>query len=192
MTTMLTTLDKVKKKLQIPSEDESQDDLLQLMVEAASQSIEAYCRRSFRLQEYTERRSGSSQAYLELKNYPIMDVSSVKVGGTLVTDAEILPEKGMLLRPGGVWASGIENVEVTYQAGYVLPADADHEDSVTLPRPLEVACIMYAMDLFKGSTAFESERIADYSVKYQVAKESGSLPPHIQALISPYVGRWAV
>lgn len=44
---MLTTLETVKKQLDIPPEDTSEDEKLERMIRAASDAIETYCRRNF-------------------------------------------------------------------------------------------------------------------------------------------------
>lgn len=44
---MLTTLETVKKQLDIPPEDTSEDEKLERMIRAATDGIETYCRRNF-------------------------------------------------------------------------------------------------------------------------------------------------
>ena len=44
---MLTTVETVKKQLDIPPEDASEDEKLERMIRAVSDAIETYCRRNF-------------------------------------------------------------------------------------------------------------------------------------------------
>lgn len=44
---MLTTVEMVKKQLNIPDEDTTQDEHIERMIKAASDAIETYCRRDF-------------------------------------------------------------------------------------------------------------------------------------------------
>lgn len=44
---MLTTVETVKKQLNIPPEDTSEDEKLERMIRAVSDAIETYCRRNF-------------------------------------------------------------------------------------------------------------------------------------------------
>lgn len=99
---MLTTIEKAKSLLGIPAEDGSADGQLALYLAAATSAIETYCRRSFRLQEYKDRKhDGTRGKYLLLEGYPIREVSRVQIDGVDITDYEIAPEKGMLFRKDG-------------------------------------------------------------------------------------------
>ncbi|MHA6481067.1 head-tail connector protein [Paenibacillus sp. strain BS8-2] len=175
---MLATLERLKG---IMPEMEGNEDLLTLQIAAASASIEQYCKRSFRKQEYAERISGyASSKYINLRNYPVHEIKGINVEGY-----ELLDE-GQLYRRGG-WPCGDHNVTVSYIGGYVLPGEETTNDPRTLPKPLELACLLYAQMLLR-SPGVKSERVGDISVTY--ADERTSLPPVVVALISPYVGRW--
>lgn len=178
---MLATLGRLKKMMSISESDTTMDDELILQIMAASITIESRCKRSFRKQEYTERISGfTNSKYLNLRNYPIHNISEVNVD-----DYEILDE-GRLYRAQG-WPQGEHNIIVTYEGGYVFPAEATTDNPRTLPEPLELACLLYVQILMRNPSV-KTERVGDISVGY--SDDSDSLPPAVLSLISPYVGRW--
>lgn len=58
--------------------DNSQDALLATLITAASDAIASYCRRDFYARHYDELYSGTGQARLMLRAYPIQAVTSVR------------------------------------------------------------------------------------------------------------------
>ncbi|WP_405131894.1 phage gp6-like head-tail connector protein [Paenibacillus sp. FSL H8-0317] len=172
---MLTTVEKLQKNM--PDED---PDYLAMIIAAASQAIEEYCNRSFKKQAYTEILSGVNPSkYLNLRNYPIHEVTSMHIEGYTVL------EEGRLFRQSG-WPAGENNISVQYIGGYVLPSDATEEEPRTLPMPLELACILYCQTLLRDP-GIKSERVGSISVTYG---DQNGLPGPVKALVSPYVGRW--
>ncbi|WP_379142354.1 phage head-tail connector protein [Paenibacillus sp. sgz500992] len=182
---MLTTVERLQKAMGILG-DSLEDEMLQIQIVASSQAIENYCKRSFKLQSYTERHSGNSRSsYINLRNYPVENIEDVVIPGKPVGEYELL-EEGRIFCPSG-WPAGEHNIRVTYTAGYVLPCDANTEKPRTLPEVLELACIFHAQ-LMLRTPGVTAERVGDISVNYSA--ESEGMPPTVIALISPYVGRW--
>ncbi|WP_339321379.1 phage gp6-like head-tail connector protein [Paenibacillus sp. FSL W8-0194] len=179
---MLTTLDRLKGILG-PQADVWGDDMLTLQIASASSTIENYCKRHFKKQRYSERVSGHSNSkYLNLRNYPIYSVELPSDW-----DFEVLDD-GRLFRAEG-WPQGEHNIQVSYIGGYVLPGDATEEEPRTLPEPLELACLLLAQQGLRDPS-IRSERVGDISITYADAGEDGRLPGAVEALISPFVGRW--
>jgi hypothetical protein len=72
------------------------------IIDMASDSIRDHCGRIFRLQGYTETMPGDGSQFLKLKNYPIVEVSSVTLRGDAITDYEIADrDAGLLFRELG-------------------------------------------------------------------------------------------
>ncbi|MED1792891.1 phage head-tail connector protein [Brevibacillus nitrificans] len=183
---MLATIEKAKPLLGIQAEDTTADGPLALYLAAATSAIEEYCRRSFRLQEYRDRKhDGTSGKYLLLEGYPIIHVSKVQLDGTDISDYEIISEKGMLFRKGG-WGVGDQQITLSYTAGYVLPGNASSENPQTLPEPLELACILLCQTLMR-TPGVTSERVGDLAVTY--ANDGDGLPSAVKSLVNPY-RRW--
>lgn len=183
---MLTTLSRAKSMFGIPDDDQSRDLELTLLISAASGAIENYCRRSFGLKQYQEEKyDGIKGNNLSLQQYPIREISSVAICNSLITDYEVIMERGMLFRANG-WIAGQRNIAVTYTAGYVLPDDATEENPSTLPEPLELACLLYAQ-MLQRQPGVTAERVGDLSVTY--ANDGIGLPSPVKSLISPY-RRW--
>ncbi|WP_411503475.1 phage gp6-like head-tail connector protein [Brevibacillus centrosporus] len=181
---MLASLDRMKRVMQIPVEDTSMDETLLLLIVAATQAIEHHCKRTFRKQRYTERISGHSSPYLNLRNYPIHQVEEVRTDH-LLGDYEEIGE-GRLFRAKG-WPVGEQNIFVSYVGGYVLPDEATGAEPRTLPESIELACLLYVQMLGRNPGA-KSERVGDISVSYE--EDTQSLPAPVAALLTPYVGRW--
>ncbi|TCZ76173.1 phage gp6-like head-tail connector protein [Paenibacillus albiflavus] len=179
---MLTTLEKVKKVLSV--EDDSQDGTLTLQILAASQAVENHCKRSFRRQTYIEIHSGGWN-YISLRNYPVIEITSIKNGNEPVNGYQILSD-GMVYRDK--WPSGAHNLTVTYEAGYVLPSEATTDNPRTLPEAVELACIFLVQHFVNTPVGVKSERVGDISVSY--SDYEGELPAVVISLLNPYVGRW--
>ena len=130
----LITLDELKAVLQIAGS--GQDDLLERVINRASESIEAYLGREIvtrgSITEYhtvdVERRD------LYLGQYPLTTVTTVKEGGwsggswtaqaTLTANTDFLTDTaaGKLVRLLASWMVGLESVQVVYTAGYATTA----------------------------------------------------------------------
>jgi len=142
----LTTLAKIKILLSISGSGE--DDRLNEVVDASDDIISRWCDRDFDSTAYTEYYDGTGTAVLVLRQYPIIgNPSEVNVDGNrdfaattalTVSDDYIVETNGAegilrlvsapfqgTLEP--VWPRGIQNIKVTYTAGYAtLPAGLVH------------------------------------------------------------------
>lgn len=159
--------------------DPADDDLLALLIPAASSAIETYCNRKFVRAEYTERVSVRQAEFILLRNYPLETVASIG-GDTNLADYDIDKEKGVISKKG--WCSS-EPVSVTYTAGYVLPGEPAIEGAAVLPADIEYGCVLFLQKLQRdpGVTA---ERVGDISVSY--AQDGAKMSGAVQALVTPY------
>ncbi|MCR8985994.1 phage head-tail connector protein [Brevibacillus laterosporus] len=188
---MLTTLEKAKQMLGMRGSVVN-DTLLLPYITVASQQIEAYCKRKFRKQDYTEYHDGGRHT-INLLHLPIHDIHHVK-GPSGSLSYKLLKSQGSIYCPYG-FPAGKHGIEITYNGGYVLPGEATEDKPQTLPEAIEMACILLVKDLLHESTrvqGIESERLDVMHVKYRQEKKASAshLPLHVVALLSPYVSRW--
>lgn len=186
---MLATLQMARKHFPIPESDTSEDENITFLLEVASGAIETYCKRTFAKQQYTQQLDGSGTKRILLSNFPIHSVESLTFNDEPLTGYEILSETGVLFKKE-TWPKGDLNIEVSYTAGYITPEMTTVEEPQTLPKPLELACILFAKQMFDGTFGIKIERLGDHHVEYAISEETAkSLPPTVIALISPYARR---
>ncbi|WP_051459438.1 head-tail connector protein [Paenibacillus zanthoxyli] len=174
--TMLTTVERARTMLRA---DPADDDILNLLIPAASAAIETHCNRSFGRLEYTETVKPEQREYVLLRNYPIESVVSIN-GDTSLEDYTIEKDRGMIIKPG--WSS-TKPVSVVYTAGYILPVDATNDVPATLPADIEYGCILMIQQMQREPGVI-AERVGDLSVTY--AQDDGKMPVAVRALVGPY------
>ena len=80
--------------------------------------IEKYLDRHIEQANYTEKYDGGNQ-FIFLKNYPVSSISSVKEDDITLDSSEYgFTETGILYLKDRNFSEGIQNVEVSYTAGY--------------------------------------------------------------------------
>lgn len=124
----LTTLADVKVWLGINGT--ADDVLLQRLIDAAGDFIEAWCNRSFAVGAHSDKRNGAGGVCLMLANRPVQSVQAVTVDGVAIPAAAngrggyVYDDMAVQLTGGYRFAPGRLNVEVQYTAGYaVIPPD---------------------------------------------------------------------
>jgi len=161
----LTDLDTVKEALGIVTATD--DNLLTRLINAVTDYAERHCGRRFKDTTYTdELYSGDGDYELILKQCPLTDTQAVivKIDDVVVDAADyytIKPE-GVLHKNSG-WATGIQNIKVTYSAGFAAT-----------PSDIEQACIELVGLIYKRAKNAElrSETIGSYAVTYADVKAS--------------------
>lgn len=192
----LCTLANVKLILGITS-DTTKDTLLEMLITKAGAAICAQTGRVLKRATYTaEPYAVNGQPYLYLKQWPIQTLTSVTLGGALLTvdvdyymsaaDAAV----GRIYKPDG-WNGamlsrglipdayeGDRDILVTYEAGYYLPSDAGYVAgaAASLPADLEAiaeaaVCIRYGA-IQKGADGLTSMKEGQVSYTFS---EGGSL-----------------
>lgn len=134
----LTTRVNVKRLLGVPSAVTMHDGLIDTLLEVADEQIIAYTGMAALTQTtVTEKYNidGSAETQFTLRNFPISAVAAVKSAGqTLSTDSWYFePRSGLLALSDAsrFFASGRQNVEVTYTYGYSsVPADLTYAASL--------------------------------------------------------------
>jgi len=149
----------------------------QRAIDEATAKIKNYCRQYLELVEDEVITLDSIGATtLNLPQLPVIDVSEVIEDDELlvVDDDYKLGSSGILHRIGRRWASGIQNVEITYTHGY-KPEDDEISTAPVLPQDLTDVCTRAAARAYQaGLRAEELEGIpgvsatslGDYSVSF--------------------------
>jgi uncharacterized phiE125 gp8 family phage protein len=171
MTNSLTTLSDAKEYLRIT--DNNQDSLISSLILAVSGQIEGYCRRNLTERTYTDEEfDGTGGSRLLLGQYPVSQITSVKIDDVEVDPSEYKIRKGIgsLIRVKSIWPKGFLNIKVSFQAGYSeVPAD------------LNLACKHLVMFYYKTDVANFSRTFGEGFVLRPEA-----LPPQIKMLLTPY------
>ncbi|AZS17395.1 hypothetical protein [Paenibacillus lutimineralis] len=186
---MLATLQTAKTWYKIPKDDTSNDADITISLLVASEAIEERCKRKFKRQTWRETLDGSGTSFLRLSQYPVESVDVLTVDNTIIDDFSIESENGILFKRSG-WPCGDRIIKAEYLAGYILPSDEAGAEEATLPKTLELACVILAKSFREKKVGVDSERIGPYSVTY--SKEDGgsvTLPREVEALIAPHVRR---
>lgn len=113
-----------------------QDDvLLQRMITALSAWVVKFCSRNFLAADYVETYNGAGVGHSKqvLRNYPIISVAAVNLGGTIAVPASSAPnlpgytfDDFTLYLRGYCFPAGPQNVQVSYRAGFAsLPPDLE-------------------------------------------------------------------
>ncbi|RKN38455.1 head-tail connector protein [Micromonospora endolithica] len=119
--TDIVALAEAKKQLNIAADDTSQDDELQLYIEAVTEVVEQVVG-PVAPRTVTEVHDGRTGP-LVLRRPPVLSVTSVTEAGIVLTDGWSTAG-GLLYRLGGRWAGGQGGVTVIYQAGRASTAAA--------------------------------------------------------------------
>lgn len=168
-------------KARLSINTDTSDDLLRTYIDAVGAAVESYTGRTFRRQTFTEVYDGGYPA-ISLLHLPVISVSSVSESGTAlgVTDYTINGLRGVLWRGAssyypGRFAPGIQNISVTYVAGYVdIPDDVMHAAKQMLSHLWETQ--RGSMGLNRGPTSDDYIGVAGYS-----------FPRRVVELLNPYV-----
>lgn len=209
--TRLTTLERVKAELGVT--DTTDDAVLEGMLDRASSAIADETRRVFGVHTVTETLDGTGSRLLGLSRTPIIAVSAVLEDGTAITDYSIEDAgAGALYRANGwgrsgglrMWGTeafssgyilpGYQDLRysVTYQAGYILPAEA----SPTLPGAVEQACLETVKAWYSerdGSAEVSSLQIGQLRVSYRASEATSAdryaLPQAAMGYLRNYYAR---
>ena len=180
----LTKLSNVKLEADITTS--KHDDFFNFLIGASSQAIESYCGRKFIQRDYTEYYDGKNTELLQLKNYPVAEVTHLYVDSsrafgsdTEITDYFFDKEKSEVLSKK-LFPEGRANIKVVYKAGYTKE---------NLPKDLEQACIRWVLHEYRVAVGsrqgVRSISLADKSTSYEI----GEMPVEVRGLLSGYK-RW--
>jgi len=178
----LVTLERVKTYLEIANTETAQDVLLQDLIARIGAWMERYCDRSFAKATYTEQRDGDGTATLLVREWPLLSVTSLyddplRVFGAATqiaaSDFALYPNQGLIRLDGRIFSVGIQNVKVTYEAGYA-----------EIPQDLQQALIELIADRFRNK---ENQGIRSLAIgSYRVDYGEEELPGEIRGVLEGY------
>jgi hypothetical protein len=169
------------------------DANMQLAVSAYSQLITDFCSRPFVLTTFNEVYDGRDMPRLVLRNYPVTTISSLSIFGipqvaatSVYGPGYIFNNRTLDLLGGDVFTRGMENVAITYQAGFA-----------TIPFNIQMACLDWLKSSYMARTrdlALASHRAGDTEEKFEpggaVTKLGSStvpMPATVFATLSQYL-----
>ncbi|MEK4798057.1 head-tail connector protein [Thermoactinomyces sp. FSL K6-2592] len=131
------TVQDVKDYLKI--EHDLEDALLENLINRATDILEKerYFK-GIKEREYTETHDGEGTPEIFLLNYPVTNVTSVKINGTPINDYQVSKDNGVL-KYAGIFPEGFGNIEVSYTAGYN-----------PVPESFVAECIDIVADLYEN------------------------------------------
>ena len=169
--------------------DTNSDAVLTTLVTNASTLIESYCNRVFLSAPYTETRNGTGGPKLLLLNAPITAVASLTVDGYGIVPAPdaispgyLFDQQVLYIRPGaypGEFVRGIQNVTVSYTAGYV-----------TVPPDVNQACVELVAAKYAKRNRIDkhSETLGSAQT---ISFDLSDMPAQVKTALASY-RRWGV
>lgn len=150
------------------------DDLLERLIEAATKKAEDYTGRTFVQGEVTETHIGDNKQVLKLYKRPVVDVTSVTVGGTALTTWSERLTIGRIYHLV-VWPLDYEIV-VVYTAGYAATRAATQ---ALIPDAVSAVLLILA-DLFEN----RGDKVDSISIS-GLGSTSYKLPSRAAELLAP-------
>jgi len=182
--TDLATLTALRLYLGIDASDSGQDDLLDALIDYASERIESHCGRKFASESVVDYLDGTGTSRLVLSRRPVTALTGVYEDSDRVFGAEaeldssdlvLHPERGIVDRVGGVFVRGRRNLKIAYTAGYA-----------TIPDDVALACVKLAAAWYAharaGADGIRREKLGDYDALYAAE----ALPVDVEAALAPY------
>lgn len=117
----LTDLSIVKSLLR--SKTPEDDDLLNILISAASSSVISYLGSDPESKSHTEKFSGNLKSAYLPRNFPITSVTSVTIDGVGVPASSITFDDCQIILKDRVFTRGVQNVEITYVSGFATIPD---------------------------------------------------------------------
>ncbi|MDC7225209.1 MAG: hypothetical protein PQJ61_00430 [Spirochaetales bacterium] len=178
-----------KKLLSLDTREKA---FLELLIFSATAEIENYTNRKLKQREMRELHNGFNQNEVLLKNYPVKEVSSLKVDNERDYTEETIVNKDyyscfiphekdyeqpseIILTDGYSFPRGRNNIEVIYTAGYL-------EEEV--PEDLKTATVEMVEWSYKR---LKNRQIGEVNLKYgQETQVATKMPEHVMKLLEPY------
>jgi uncharacterized phiE125 gp8 family phage protein len=179
----LVTLNQAKDYLSITLADTSKDSWVEMLINSASDLIERHCSRKFKSASYTHYYDGHGNNELVLAQYPVTNISSVKVDTERVFGAETtlgatsfqVMEDGVLRLHSQRFPEGSQVVKVEYTAGYA-----------TVPGDLQIACLFSVEWMFRTQNDRRLGRTTVNKGNESVENVPG-IPKEVEQILQPFV-----
>ena len=184
----------------------AKDTQITLLIPMVTATINKALDRDLRWTAYVEKQDGSGTELLRLEQWAvdIAETFQVKVGDAVIAsdnyeidaEAALVTRKSttnlQLWRTLPVWEIGVQNIEITYTAGYKFGGSPALPPDVTQAASYAVGYFLENSGAIAGG--FESERIGHYSYKRAApgsVSDAGSagglaLPAQVWGMLAPY------
>ena len=162
------------------------------LAEQATRMVEGFCGRILVRETVTEKVTSQGTEIIRLSRYPVIEIESFKYNDQELTDYNLDPDRGWLIRTSGVWSPSVRtegyyapfevpsrnpNYTIKYSAGYT---------QYTCPGDLRSAVMDIAQGIYQqsqtGASPYSSESIGDWSY----TRGSQGLMTAIKDRIGPY------
>lgn len=182
----LTNIENVKKWVKVADTVTTDNELLERLVTAASAFFISTVNRDNldSVKPYTEKRSGHGGDTLVLRNYPVVDITSLTINGRVIPASPDGIQSGYVFDDrvieliGFKFDKGKKNVVISYDAGFNdVPADV--EQAVT-----ELAGLRY-METTKDRIGVMAEALAGNTVSYN----QKDMPESVSSVADKYTNR---
>ena len=149
----LTTTTSVWRAMRQTEVSDADADLVISLINQASARVEAMLDRKLGHAAYTEKHKAEGEQLLIVREWPVTAVTSVKIGDEpLSPDAYELDSLGAYKDNGwpragyprgltGEPLTPSRSIEISYEAGFILPKDATDDRPATLPADIEALVI---------------------------------------------------
>jgi hypothetical protein len=183
----LISLDEAKEVIDTASP--SDDLFLEEIINAATLACEAETGRKLKSRTYTgEVYDGTGGAALTIREYPVTSVSAVAFltgvapnvwtaqSTTTYPVTIVAPASSVLMYRNNAWPRGLQNVQLTYVAGYT-----------SVPAAIKIACRQIAFAIWKQKdkqiAGVASQSMAGQTTTYL----NEDFPKQAKSLLQPYV-----
>lgn len=174
----MVSTDEVKRWLDLDPTDDSRDDILQLLIEAASGELFTRLGWDFRAQTWLENYNGRGGSAMAVNQHPIIAVRSLTVAKLVLDQASYDWDETLIYLRNGTFPRGAKLITVSYDAG--LPA---------VPAWAKLAC-QYTVKAFwqarKTDMNTTGEQFTGIGGASFWPSGPGSVPPQALALIEPF------
>lgn len=169
------------------------DTILNHLINGVSQWVSGYLKRCLVSKAHTEYYSGDGEMEIQLRNYPIISVTSINIDALRVFDASnavdvsanIIIKKGVgLLRAFNLmygFTAGESNIKIVYVAGYTVATDGGSTGTMPYTIRLAVKRILekqYRIGYTHRKLDYASESIESMNVTFNpdaIPKDAVSL-----------------
>jgi hypothetical protein len=178
--TALATLAQLKEFIgNVP--DPTDDALLSRLLDVSAELIERSCNRVFGATIYSETRDGNGLGFMVFSNRPVVSVGSLTINGQSIPQSMNHASGGWVLasswkialRGAYRFHEGVQNVSITYTAGYA-----------TIPPDLTQACCLLASLAYKerDRMGIDSKTVGGETISFT----KDDLPPSVMQTINNY------
>lgn len=168
-------LEELKLFLNIPSSETAYDDVLEALINMASDVIEQHVGTPILTGGYDEVLDGDGTNVLIPRHYPIVEVTSIEIDGESLAEDDYYVYDTYIYSDI-VFPAGNKNVELEYSAGW-----GDDMDSV--PGTFKLACLKLAAYWYRRDVGAYSNAFGEPE---EARLPSWSMPAAVRALLDPY------